>query len=72
MGLFLGIELVEADGFTPASTLARAVINALRDHRILTGTDGPYDNVIKIKGPMVVTAEDVDRFARVLREVLTG
>jgi 4-aminobutyrate aminotransferase-like enzyme len=72
MGLFLGIELVEADGFTPASTLARAVINALRDHRILTGTDGPYDKVIKIKGPMVVTAEDVDRFARVLREVLTG
>jgi 4-aminobutyrate aminotransferase-like enzyme/Ser/Thr protein kinase RdoA (MazF antagonist) len=62
MGLFLGIELVESDGMTPATHLADHIVNALRERRILTGTDGPYENVIKIKPPLVVNSADVDRF----------
>jgi 4-aminobutyrate aminotransferase-like enzyme/Ser/Thr protein kinase RdoA (MazF antagonist) len=61
-GLFLGIDLVEHDGITPATALAGKVVEVLRERRILTGTDGPSKNVIKIKPPLVVTQADVDRF----------
>lgn len=70
LGLFLGIDLVEADGITPATALAGHVVDALREQRILTGTDGPSNNVIKIKPPLVVTQGDVDRFVLELDVVL--
>jgi 4-aminobutyrate aminotransferase-like enzyme/Ser/Thr protein kinase RdoA (MazF antagonist) len=70
LGLFIGIELVEADGITPATARAKEVVNALRRERILTGTDGPHDNVIKIKPPLVVTRQDMERFVRVLDAIL--
>lgn len=34
------------------------------------GTDGPFNNVIKIKPPMVITKEDADMFIRVFDDVL--
>jgi 4-aminobutyrate aminotransferase-like enzyme len=72
LGFFLGIELVERDGMTPATEMASAVINLLREERILTGTDGPFENVIKIKPPMIVTTADVDRFIEELDLILAG
>ncbi|MGD8822643.1 MAG: aminotransferase class III-fold pyridoxal phosphate-dependent enzyme [Anaerolineales bacterium] len=72
VGLFLGIELVESDGITPATQLADQVINALREERILVGTDGPFENVIKLKPPMVVTSADVDRFIEELDLILAS
>jgi 4-aminobutyrate aminotransferase-like enzyme len=45
----------------------------MRDLGVLTGTDGPHHNVIKIRGPMPLTISDADvvasAFARALREV---
>jgi 4-aminobutyrate aminotransferase-like enzyme len=70
-GLFIGIELVEDRAtLEPATEGAADVINALRRRRILTGTDGPYENVIKIKPPMVVIRDDADLMIRTLDEVL--
>ena len=69
-GLFLGIDLVESDGITPATALANYVIDELRDKRILTGTDGPANNVIKIKPPLVVTQADIERFVLDLELIL--
>ncbi len=73
-GLFLGIDLV-ADRATkePATDLARRVAGALRDRAVLVSTDGPFDNVLKIKPPMVLTASDaavlVDELDAVLAEL---
>jgi 4-aminobutyrate aminotransferase-like enzyme len=60
-GLFLGIDLV-VDRTTkePATELASNVANTLRDSGVLVSTDGPHDNVIKIKPPMPFTAADAD------------
>ncbi len=72
-GLFVGIELVwDRNTLAPAPEAAKQVVNQLRDHGILTGTDGPFDNVIKIKPPMVITRDDADMFARVLDRILAG
>lgn len=50
-GLFLGIELIYKDG-SPNTQLAQIIKNDLRDKFILVSTDGPYDNVLKIKPPL--------------------
>jgi 4-aminobutyrate aminotransferase-like enzyme len=71
MGLFLGIELVR-DRVTlePASTEAERIVNRLRERGILTGTDGPHHNVIKLRPPLCFTKQDADRFVDVFEEVL--
>jgi 4-aminobutyrate aminotransferase-like enzyme/Ser/Thr protein kinase RdoA (MazF antagonist) len=70
-GLFLGLELVrDQKTLEPADHETAYVVNRLRDHQILTGSDGPYHNVIKIRPPMVVTAEDVSVLLQTLDKVL--
>lgn len=52
-GFFLGVELVkDRQSKTPATAAASRIKNKLRTHRVLIGTDGPHDNVLKIRPPM--------------------
>lgn len=72
VGLFIGIELVlDRDTRAPAHREARELVNRLKDRGILLGTDGPFNNVVKIKPPMVITREDADMFVRILDDCLT-
>ncbi len=72
LGLFIGVELVRDDStLEPADTEASAVIDAMRNRGFLLSTDGPFHNVIKIKPPMVLTAEDVAAVLENIDEVLT-
>ena len=41
------------------------MINRLRDKGILISADGPDENVLKIKPPLVITKEDVDHFMEI-------
>ena len=68
-GLFLGIEFIDADG-KPDSSKASHVKNELKDQFILTGTDGPHDNVIKIKPPLCFDRGNVDFFVNKLDTVM--
>ena len=53
LGFFQGIEFIKnPDTLEPHTKLAEHVKNKLREKGILVGTDGPYENVIKIKPPM--------------------
>ena len=70
-GLFLGVELVaDRDTKEPATELAGRVVAEARDRGVLLGTDGKWDNVLKIKPPMVFSRGDADRLTEVLDEVL--
>jgi 4-aminobutyrate aminotransferase-like enzyme len=70
-GLFIGIELV-TDRVTrePATRQATYVKNRLREHRILLGTEGPHDSVLKIRPPMTFDAAAANRLLETLDEVL--
>lgn len=70
-GLFLGVELVR-DRVTrePATVHAKVVVNRLRELGVLTGTDGPHDNVIKLRPPLVLTLAEADLFLATLDRVL--
>jgi 4-aminobutyrate aminotransferase-like enzyme len=70
-GLFLGVELVrDRTTLEPAPDEAAYVVNRLRELGILTGTDGPHHNVLKLRPPLVFTAADADLVVAVLDEVL--
>jgi 4-aminobutyrate aminotransferase-like enzyme/Ser/Thr protein kinase RdoA (MazF antagonist) len=62
-GLFLGVELDSRDR-------AAHVKEALKVRGVLISTDGPNDDVLKIKPPLVISAEDCDRFLEALCDVL--
>jgi 4-aminobutyrate aminotransferase-like enzyme/Ser/Thr protein kinase RdoA (MazF antagonist) len=70
-GLFLGLDLV-ADRVTrkPAHRQATYVVNRLRERGILTGTDGPHHNVIKLRPPLIISEAHADLFVNTLAEVL--
>jgi len=71
-GLFLGIDLVESKkSQTPNTSLAQQIKNKLKNQGILVGTDGPFDNVIKIKPPLTITKKNVDEFIQKLEEILS-
>ena len=70
-GLFLGLELVrDRDTLEPAGTEASYLVNRLRDLGVLTGTDGPFHNVIKIRPPLCFSEADANLFVSMLDAVL--
>ena len=70
-GLFLGIELVRDRGtLEPAAEEATFVVNRMRARGVLAGTDGPFHNVIKLRGPMPLSLTDADRVLETLTRAL--
>ncbi len=70
-GLFLGIDLVLNRTTREAAPLqASYVVNRLCECGILTGTDGPHQNVIKLRPPLVFTESDADFFVKTLDAIL--
>jgi 4-aminobutyrate aminotransferase-like enzyme/Ser/Thr protein kinase RdoA (MazF antagonist) len=71
LGLFLGVDLVQdRETRRPATEEASYVANRLRDRGILTGTDGPHHNVLKLRPPLIFSYADADLFLTTLDSVL--
>lgn len=71
-GLFIGIELVkDRRTLEPATAEASEIVQQMRERHILLSTDGPFENVIKIKPPLVFTKENAREVISTLDEVLT-
>jgi len=71
MGLMLGVELV-ADRSTraPATAQTLDVLEAAREMGLLIGKGGLDGNVLRIKPPMCITADDADFALDVLDRAL--
>lgn len=69
MGLFLGVELTNPDG-SEATEICTYVKNRMRDHRILIGTEGPKDSVLKIRPPLTIDVEDAGMITTTLDRIL--
>lgn len=68
-GLFIGLDLVDADG-RPDEALALDVVNALRERRILLAAGGPDNHTLKIRPPLVFDDADATRLVTELAAVL--
>ncbi len=70
-GLFLGVELVrDRETLEPAREEAEFIVNRMRDAGVLLGTDGPYENVIKIRPPMPFDESDAEFLVANMERIL--
>ncbi len=70
-GLFLGVEFIkDSKTLEPNTEMAQFLKNKLRENFILVSTDGPYDNVIKMKPPLCFEKGDVDFVLETLGTIL--
>lgn len=71
VGLFVGIELVrDRIKKIPATMEAQHIVSRMKEKKILVSSDGPDNNVLKLKPPMVFSIENANHFVSVLDEVL--
>jgi len=69
-GLFIGIDLVtDPETREPNTELAQTIKNKLRENFILVSTDGPANNVIKMKPPLCFGREDVDSVIQEIKNI---
>lgn len=72
-GLFLGVDLCQdGDPGTPDPDLASAVINGLRQRKILIGAAGQYGHTLKIRPPLCLDTTEADLFVTALSDVLAS
>lgn len=65
-GLFIGVEIIKGKNLEPDSQTAKDICHYLRLNGVLLSTDGPDDNVLKIKPPLAIQHQDVEMFLRLL------
>jgi len=71
LGLYIGVELVvDRQTLEPATEHADYIINRMRDHGILISTDGPLENVLKMKPPIVFSEKNADEIVYALDRIL--
>jgi 4-aminobutyrate aminotransferase-like enzyme/Ser/Thr protein kinase RdoA (MazF antagonist) len=60
-GLTIGVELVRDRGLlTPAREETWEVLNRVRDHGVLVGSEGRHGNIVKIRPPIVIGRAEAD------------
>lgn len=72
-GLFQGIEFVRTrtgPSLEPYPELAKFVVDFLRYRRVIVSRDGPDENVVKVKPPLVFSKENVDTLVDAMVEAL--
>lgn len=71
-GLFIGIDLVrDRASLEPATAETARAVNLLRRDGVLIGSTGQYDNVLKIRPPLVFSRENADLLLQKLKVVLS-
>jgi len=73
-GLFLGIEIIDPTkkGYSPDTKLAKHIKNEMRNHNILVSTDGPYDNVVKMKPSLCFNEDNMTHVISTLENILNN
>ena len=58
------------DNDRPLNEKAQYIINRLKDFGILSSIDGPFNNVIKIKPPLIFSKSNCDLFLKYFKKIL--
>lgn len=71
-GLFVGLEIVKSKACrTPATYEAEWIVDRMKSkHRVLISSDGPDENVLKLKPPMVFNLDNAKEFLVAVTECL--
>jgi 4-aminobutyrate aminotransferase-like enzyme len=69
-GLFIGVELVDAQNRSAPWGATSTIINAMRDRRVLIGAAGRWGNVLKIRPPLCFSTAHADQLVSCLDDAL--
>lgn len=70
-GLYMGVEMVKnRDTREPDSPLALALVNEMRNRRVLISATAANANVLKIRPPLTFSEDNADRFLTELKGAL--
>jgi 4-aminobutyrate aminotransferase-like enzyme len=72
LGLFIGAEFVKSrNTLQPDAASLKAVIEAMKDAGVLLSAEGPHNNVLKIKPPLVIRENDCALFLSLLDRIMS-
>jgi 4-aminobutyrate aminotransferase-like enzyme len=72
-GLFFGMDLVsDRTTKTPDASLAKRVVNEMRNKGILLGNIGEHGNILKLRPPLCFSTENTDLLFETLDEVFNA
>jgi 4-aminobutyrate aminotransferase-like enzyme len=69
-GLYLGVDVVSPETGEPSGELASAIVNGMRERRVLISATGAKGSVLKIRPPLPFRIEHADQLLTALSEVL--
>lgn len=69
-GLFLAADVVDPETGDPDEAAALAVVNGMRDRRVLISSSGTDENILKVRPPLPFSADNADTFLTELDQVL--
>jgi len=69
-GLYLGVDVIPPETGEPSGELASAIVNGMRERRVLISATGPRGSVLKVRPPLPFGPEHADQFLNILSEVL--
>jgi 4-aminobutyrate aminotransferase-like enzyme len=69
-GLFWGVEIRDTTDGGPGRKSASAIVNAMRERRVLISATGRHEHVLKVRPPLIVRSEEIDRFIETISDVL--
>jgi 4-aminobutyrate aminotransferase-like enzyme len=71
-GLLIGLELVrDRKSLEPAAAETRRAVNRMRDLGVLTATEGPHGNVLKLRPPICFTRAQADMTVAAIDQALS-
>jgi 4-aminobutyrate aminotransferase-like enzyme len=70
-GLYIGVEFVKDHATKePDSAMALAVVDGMRQRRVLISATGPGSNILKIRPPLTFSAANADQLVSTLSDTL--
>jgi 4-aminobutyrate aminotransferase-like enzyme len=70
VGLYIGVDIVATSTGAPDPRRAAAMVNAMRERRVLISATGPHGNVLKIRPPLTFSTANADHFLETFSQVL--
>jgi 4-aminobutyrate aminotransferase-like enzyme len=69
-GLYLGVDVVSPQTGNPSAEVASAIVNGMRERRVLISATGARGSILKIRPPLPFGPEHAGQFLNVLSEVV--
>jgi len=72
-GMLVGLELVtDRESRTPATEETKRILELMRERQVLVGKEGRFNNVLKLRPPLILQRSHVDQFVAALDASLSA